>query len=286
MMTDSADHPPSYFKRLWLKWRAPGAKDEFKALMDDHDEAKDTLSDDEKDLISAVLDFDDVTAEQACIPRSEIIYIKASDTFSTIWETFATSRHTRLPVCGDDLDDVKGFITLKDVIPHAQTNGKNFALATTMRQAVFVPASMTLPDVLRIIRTSRSALVLVADEYGGTTGLLTLKDIIEELVGDLDDEHAPTGPVQLIPLGNNTYSVDPRADLEDLADQLKQDALRPHDESPVDTLGGLVLKEAGRVPVVGEEFTLPGEVTAKVLESDGRRIQRLSLHVPPASQEA
>lgn len=271
------ENSTNLFSRLISQWRKPDAGDEFEELLDAHDEDKENLSDDEKLLISAALEFDDLTADDACLPRADIVAVPATASFNEIWHVFVEQRKSRLPVYGENLDDIVGLIGLKDLLPFTNGSGKKaFKMNEVIRPVTFVPTTMTLPRVLKQMRKDRTTLVLVADEYGGTTGLLTLKDLVAELIGDVHDEHneARSDIRQLSPI---SWEADARIDIDDLAAFLNASELEELADDEIESLGGLLAKIAGHIPQQGESFQLLPTLQADIISADARRVLRVKL---------
>lgn len=250
---------------------------ELQELLSSHDHDGEPLGEEARAFILAALEFNSLTAEEMCIPRGDVVFLRESFSFEECMEVFNSSRHSRLPVCRESLDDLVGFITLKDMLPHVG-NPAAFSLKAAMRPCTFVPENLTLDKTLKIMRKNKVQMAMVLDEYGGTSGLITLKDILECLVGDIEDEHEQAesrNGLELMPGG--AYDVDPRMELEELEEKLGITMGEPEEERDYETIGGLVLNIAGRVPQKGEKFKLTNGVRLIVLEADGRRIQRLQL---------
>lgn len=254
---------------------------ELHALIEQREEDNTPLTVHEKELIANALQFRNVDADEVSVPRSEIIYLKAEDTFEQVMTTFQKTRHSRLPVVGEDLDDVLGFITLKDIICFVE-NPQDFSLKNTLRPATFVPDTMPLPRVLQLMKKSKVQLVMIADEYSGTAGLLSLKDILEELVGEVEDEHETEDTPLYKSIGINRYWLDAKLPIEDATKYLNLKLPLPEgvaeNDLPYETMGGLILHLAGRVPATGESLKL-GQHTATITESDGRRVTALEIAV-------
>lgn len=223
----------------------------------------------ERELLENALTFSATTADEVGMPRADIASIPANADFATALKAFQDSNHSRLPVIGNDLDDVKGLITLKDIIALVGRE-KDFDMDKLLRPVTFVPESMPLPRVLHIMKRTRVPLVMVSDEFGGTSGLITLKDILEEILGDFEDEHEDGKGPGLVSLGQKRYRVQGDYALEDLDGQLNTQLAPAY--SDVETLGGAILREAKTVPVKGQTFVLHGGVHATVVGSDGRRV--------------
>ncbi len=240
------------------------------------------LTAEEQTLMAAAVEFHDVEADDLAIPRNEIVALNHDDPYRSVMRAFIASGHSRLPVCGRDLDELLGFVTLKDVVAFTEKE-KEFALNHILRPITYVPDSMPIFRVLQQMRRARVQMAIVVDEYGGTSGLITLKDILEKLVGSLDDENDRADPVMIFPVSPGRYKLDPRLDIDELAARLRVDFGFDEGERPYDTVGGYILSLLGRVPENGEQVKLPGGHTLVVKEADGRRLQVLELILKPVT---
>lgn len=239
------------------------------------------LSVEEKALVAAALEFSHQTADSASIPRADIVAVSADATFDDIIRIFAERQHSRLPVIRENLDDIIGFITLKDMIRHVHSK-KRFSLEKSLRPCTFVPDNLSAPKVLEIMRKEKVQMAIVVDEYGGTAGLVTLKDIIEVLIGEMEDEHETATPEMLTEISADKIIIDPRLPLEDLEEHLNTEFLLVDSngftvERDFETVGGLIFALARRVPEVGETFATGNGYTLTVTEGDGRRLQKIEL---------
>lgn len=251
---------------------------------------KPPLSPEEKALVAASLEFSNRTAEAVSVPRADMVTIPAEATFTEIIDIFADCQHSRLPVVGEDLDDVIGFITLKDMARYVG-RAKSFSLKQNLRACTFVPDNLSVFKVLEAMRRDRVQMAIVVDEYGGTAGLVTLKDIIEVLVGEMEDEHETSAPQMLTPIGDNTYRVDPRLPIEALEEELGTtfvllDNNGNEMERDFETVGGLVLGLSRKMPQKDEEFSTGNGYTFLVTQTDGRRIQQLELSYNPTAAQS
>ena len=278
---------PKLITRLRALFGRRGDRDEeLMELVNAREDAdKPPLSPEEKALVAAALEFSNRTAESVSIPRADMITLNVTDSYKNIIATFAECQHSRLPVIREDLDNVIGFITLKDMIGF-MGNAKKFTLKNNLRPCTFVPDNLSIPKVLEAMRHDRVQLAIVVDEYGGTAGLITLKDIIEVLVGEMEDEHETSTPQMLTPVGEHKYHLDPRLPIEELEQELKtvftvMDSSGNALERDYETAGGLVLTLAKRVPEKGEAFSTGNGYIFTVLETDARRIHKLELSFNP-----
>lgn len=249
-----------------------GLHKELNDIAVNHDDGE-PLTDEEKALMAAVLRFDEVEAESICVPRSDIVTVDKSDDFETVLDVFMTCKHSRLPVVNGNKDDMLGFVTIKDILPFIDDR-ESFALEKVLHLTTFVPESMDIAMVLALMKKNHVQMAVVVDEYGGTTGIITLKDIVEELVGEVHDEHETPEPVMIMPMGGGLYKVDPKLEMVVLEDRLGMN-LTPdieEGERDFDTVGGLVFHLAGKVPEKGESFELPGGSSLTVTDADNRRV--------------
>ena len=239
----------------------------------------------QREMRLRIADFASARVEDVMIPRSEIIAVELSTSMDDLIQLYANEAHSRLPVYRETLDDPVGVVHIRDLIGEiARANGDepkedDAPLERLRRDILFVPPSMPLPDLLVKMQASRTHLALVVDEYGGTDGLVSLEDLVEEIVGEIEDEHDEEVAL-LIRRGRLAWEVDARMETEDFAEETGLDLeLEDHD---VDTLGGVAFALAGRVPLRGEVLPHPTGVDLEILESDVRRIQRLVVRKPAA----
>jgi CBS domain containing-hemolysin-like protein len=237
------------------------------------------LSHVERQMLKNLLHFGERTADDLAVPRGEIVAVPSNIPFEALVAAFAEAGHSRLPVYEDSLDKVIGMIHMKDVFA-LQVSGAEPPddIQALMRTPLYVPESMGVLDLLARMRSGRVHLAIVVDEFGGTEGLVTIEDVVEEIVGDIEDEHDEELPGMLIPLEDGLWDADARAELEDVAETV--DARLGIVEEDVDTLGGLALVLAGHVPQRGEIIHHPSGWKLEVTEADARRVNRLRLHAP------
>jgi CBS domain containing-hemolysin-like protein len=268
---------------------------ELEEALDEYDEeeqdkgaaspAKGDLSAIERQMVRNLLHFSEHTVDDVAVPRADIIAIEEKASFADLAALFAEAGHSRIPVYRETLDTIVGMVHIRDAF--AILAGKApvpDTLEPLIRQPLYVPESMGALDLLAEMRAKRTHLAIVLDEYSGTEGLLTFEDLVEEIVGDVEDEHDEEPEALLIPLEGGLWEADARAELEDVAKEI--DEKLADVEEDVDTLGGLAFVIAGRVPDPGEivEHEQSGW-KLEVLASDGRRVSRLRLH-PPAAKES
>lgn len=236
------------------------------------------LSPIERKMVRNLLQFGQQTVDDVAVPRGEIIAISESASFDEIVAIFADAGHSRLPVYRETLDEVIGMIHVKDVFVVLADKRDPPPLLDLIRQPLYVPQSMDALDLLADMRAKRTHLAIVIDEYSGTEGLVTIEDLVEEIVGEIEDEHDDE-PVLLFTRGDNgRWDADARAELDDIGEAI--DPRLAEVEEDVDTLGGLSAVLAGHVPEVGETLLHPSGWRIEVTEADERRVHRLRLHPP------
>ncbi len=233
----------------------------------------------EREMLKNLLHFGERTVGDIAVPRSDIMAVPTTISFADLVKAFADAGHSRLPVYRDNLDNVSGMIHIKDVFAILASNRKPPAtIAKLIRQPLYVPAARGVLDLLADMRAKRMHLAIVIDEYSGTEGLVTIEDLVEEIVGDIEDEHDDAPVALLAYVEDGIWEADARAPLEDVAETI--DARLGEIDEDVDTLGGLAFVLAGHVPIVGEILTHESGWRLEVTEGDERRVMRLRLHAP------
>src|SRR6187455_835346 len=229
--------------------------------------------------------IDEQDADDVAIPRGEIIAVAADAGWDELVGLFAEHGHSRLPVYRDTLDQVIGMIHIKDVFPflaHGKPPPEDWT--ELMREPLYVPQARGALDVLADMRAKRMHLAIVLDEFSGTDGIVTIEDLVEEIVGEIEDEH-DDAPVELVvPLGDGMWDADARAELEDVAETVDDPRIAEVEEA-VDTLGGLAFVLAEQVPPVGAVLHHPSGWCIEVTEGNETHVTRLRLHRPEEVEE-
>ncbi len=275
---------------IWRKLKSlfgenePTLRDQLEEAIEQHEhdpapEAEGDLSQLERQMVRNLLHFGERDAGDVGVPRADIIAVEEKTSFADLVTLFAEAGHSRLPVYRETLDEVIGMIHVKDVFAILATGASHPTdIAGLIRQPLYVPMSRGTLDLLADMQSKRVHLAIVLDEYSGTEGLVTIEDLVEEIVGDIEDEHDDAPEALLVPLDGGAWDADARVELEDVAETIDP-KLAEHDED-VDTLGGLAAVLAGRVPTKGECLETPSGWTLEVIEADSRRIEKLRLHPP------
>jgi CBS domain containing-hemolysin-like protein len=244
------------------------------------------------DIVDQAEAFGTVRVDDIKTPRADIVAVEISTTFEDVVRQFVEAEHSRMPIYRESLDDPVGVVHVKDVFKMLADEARRPSanepvLRRLRREALYVPGSMRAADLLVRMQTSRIHMALVIDEFGGTDGLVTLEDLVESVVGEIEDEHDETSRAQIIARGG-VYEADGRAPLEEIENCLGESLGAEDFEEEVDTIGGLVSAIAGRVPQRGEVISLPGRYDFEIVDADPRRVKRVRvrrIEQAPAAEE-
>jgi CBS domain containing-hemolysin-like protein len=267
--------------------KEPSLREQIEDVIDEAEEDSDDrrgsnavgdLSPIERKMLRNLLHFGEQTVDDVAVPRGEIIAIPESASFEAVVAAFAEAGHSRLPVYRETLDEVVGMIHVKDVFAVLAEKRTPPPLLDLIRQPLYVPQSMGVLDLLADMRAKRTHLAVVIDEYSGTEGLVTIEDLVEEIVGEIEDEHDDEPAVLFAPGTDGCWEADARAELDDIGEAV--DPRLAEVDEDVDTLGGLAAVLAGHVPEVGEILHHPSGWRIEVTEADEKRVHRLRLHPP------
>ena len=234
----------------------------------------------ESDLLDNVFDFADHLAHEVMIPRQDMVCLFADDSYAENLKVVRETHHTRYPLCLDDKDHVMGMIHLRDLMDLNFSDAEEKDLKTIMREILVVPEGMSVAKLLQLMRRKRIHIAVVADEYGGTAGLVAMEDIIEEIVGDIKDETDDINQAEIQRMPDNSYEFDGRVLFDDVAELLNI-RLDDHRE---DTIGGYIFGVLGRRPEIGDEVTI-GEYIFTVLQATGFRVVRVKAMPLPDDEE-
>ena len=234
-------------------------------------------------MLRNLLHFSDHDADDVAIPRSEITAISSESSWAEVVALFAEAGHSRIPVYREQLDDVIGMMHIKDVFPFLANGTPPPAEWTVlMRQPLYVPQSRRALDVLADMRARRTHLAIVLDEFSGTDGIITIEDLMEEIVGEIEDEHDELPVDPLVEVAEGVWDAEARMELDDVAKRVDDPRLAEVEES-VDTLGGLAFVLAEEVPQPGRVLTHPSGWTLEVIDGNETHVTRLRLHRPDAA---
>jgi CBS domain containing-hemolysin-like protein len=255
-------------------------KQAIEEIIEDHDDAKQNgdVTDDnthERTLIANILKLNDETVEDVMVPRADIIGIDQNASHKDLMALLSEYQYSRFPVFNDQLDDIVGTIHIKDII--AQMASKNdVVIKDLVRPIPIISPSMSVSDLILFMKEHRKHMVLVIDEYGGIDGLITLGDIIESIVGEIEDEYDTSNHTILLERPDGSILAEGRVELDDFEEQFDK-IFSEDDHEEADTLAGLVFSLAGRVPARGEIITHDNGLEFEILDADPRRINRLKI---------
>ncbi len=251
----------------------PRNRDELKELVNESCE-KGILDAEAVAMIEGALAVSEMQVRDAMIPRSHMVVIPLDIPLDEFLPIVLESGHSRFPVIGEDRDEVEGILLAKDLLRHYAEGTGPLDLRALVRPAVVIPESKRLNMLLRDFRASRNHMAIVVDEYGGVSGLITIEDVLEEIVGEIDDEHDEEEEAPIKPLSKSRFQINALAEIEDFNEAFEC----VFSDEDYDTVGGLLLAEFGRVPERGEEVVLAERFEFRVTASDNRRIIMLEMN--------
>jgi len=268
-----------WLKELFgMKGGEGSARDVLEELIEEREDGEVPIDAEERLLLANILELRGRTIHDVMVPRADIVSIDCETGLSGVIDLLTREGHSRLPVFNEDLDDAIGMIHIKDVLAW-RGRDSDFRLQQIVRKVLFVPPSMQVLELLLQMRATRCHMALVVDEYGGIDGLVTIEDLVEEIVGEIEDEHDNTDEPTMIEGPNGTFVADARVTIEMLEQRLG-DIVSDEEREDIDTLGGLVFSLASRVPVRGELISHPSGLEFEIIDADPRRIKSLRLRVP------
>ena len=283
--------------RSWLRLKRRGRKreealrDALEEIIEEAEAEGEGGPDDEpitageRGLLRNIIRLRDVPASDVMVPRADITAVPEDIGYEELLREFSAHGHSRLPVYRESLDDVNGFVHIKDLLTARGGSGLDlpaFDLKASLRQILFVAPSMRVLDLLLQMRLSRQHLALVVDEFGGIDGLITIEDLVEQIVGEIEDEHDIAVGPKLIPRPDGTLTADGRATIEEFEQRVGPVLTAEEREADIDTIGGLVVHLADRVPSRGELIVHPSGITFEVRDADPRRVKRVRVRDLPA----
>lgn len=238
-------------------------------------EAEGIIEEEEREMIHSIIEFGDTTAKEVMTPRTSIFMLDAESTIDEVWDEILDSGYSRIPVYGEDLDEILGILYVKDLMTFAKEGTTDIPLKNILREAYFVPDTKSIVEVLDEFRSKQVHMAIVLDEYGGTVGLATIEDLIEEIIGEIKDEYDLHEEDEIEKISEFKYRVDARINIEDLNKELELDIPESED---YESLGGYVLDILGRVAVVEDIVELDG-LRMKVLVVDKMRVVKILIEI-------
>ena len=227
------------------------------------------------DMIEGVFEISELRVRDIMIPRSQIIVVHDDDTEENILSIIASSRHSRYPVVGEDIDEIKGLLIAKDLLIYRNTHPKTFNIRDFMRPATVIPESVRVDRLLRKFQKERYHLAVVVDEFGSVSGLVTIEDVLEQIVGDIADEGEKSGTDNIKAVNSSSYLISGVTPIEDFNEKFGTN----FSNDDAETIAGLLIKTCGHLPVKGETIVLAGKFKFRVVNADKRRVKQLELRL-------
>ncbi len=290
--SDQAVEAPSFWARLKRVFRPtlgrePTLKESFEDILSEHHEIADALTPEERLMITNIVSIRESRIYDVMVPRAAIVSLDLNSSLADSVRVFRDAAHSRLPVYRETTDDIIGMVHIKDLIEwwdhalHGNEAREEFTLKSIMRKVLFVPPSMPVLDLMLKMQAARIHMAIVIDEFGATDGLVTIEDLVEEIVGEILDEHEDEGPAFTV-ADNGVIDADARVEITELENHFGFDLV--DEDEDIDTIGGLVVHLINRVPQRGELVRHPEGLEIEISDADARRIRRVRI-TPPKMDE-
>ena len=247
-------------------------QESLEELIEEEEDISEQITPEERDLLMNLLRLGHLSAEDAMVPRPDIVAVEESATLADIVEAIKESGHSRMPVFRETLDEITGMVHIRDVLALWNDMAK-FRLQNIVRPVLFVPQSIPVVDLLAKMRTSRLHMAIIVDEYGGTDGLVTIEDLVEEIVGEIEDEHDQAPAPSLSQTGDGSVEADARTEIEALEAHFSVKLRESELDEDIETVGGLVSRLAGRVPLKHDRLSHPSGLSFEIIDADPRRVK-------------
>ncbi|WP_413493402.1 CNNM family magnesium/cobalt transport protein CorC [Morganella psychrotolerans] len=274
--SDTPNQKKGFFSQLrqQLFHGEPKSREDLVEVIRDS-EQNSLIDPDTRDMLEGVMDISDQRVRDIMIPRSQIVTLKRNQTLDECLDVIIDSAHSRFPVISEDKDHIEGLLMAKDLLPFMRSDSEEFSIDKVLRHAVVVPESKRVDRLLKEFRSQRYHMAIVIDEFGGVSGLVTIEDILELIVGEIEDEYDDEDDVDIRQLSLHSYSVRALTQIEDF-----NDAFGTHfSDEEVDTVGGLVMQAFGHLPTRGETIEIDNYMF-KVAMADSRKIIQLHVKIP------
>ena len=267
---------------LGFKSGSNSFRESIEELIEEHHEDSVPGAAEERTMFRNLLDFGRLDVADLMVPRADIVSVPENILLDELIRLICERGHSRVPVHAGSLDDVSGMVHIRDVITYWKEK-VDFQLGSILRPLLYVPSSMRIQDLLLEMRVTKIHMALVVDEFGGTDGLVTIEDLVEEIVGEIEDEHDRVSDPSLVRRNDGLLDADARVGVAELEQQIKIDLLPDKRDDEIVTLGGLVCELVGRVPSRGELIAHPSGLTFEVVEADPRKVRRLRVYPAPST---
>lgn len=282
------DHTLGQVLRNWLRSVGrrrngePSLRETLEPFIERDEDETELFKPEERAMLLNLLNFGNLRVVDVMVPRADIVAVESASPIHDIIAILREAGHSRLPVYRETLDDIAGMIHVRDLL-RFWNQEEPFSLAKAVRETLFVPPSMLVVNLLLQMRATHIHLAIVVDEYGGTDGLVTIEDLVEEIVGEIQDEHDSEEVPALVEAADGMFDADARVPVEELEQRVGFGLVPQEHEEDVDTLGGLVFSLVGRIPARGELIPHPSGIEFEVTDADPRRIKHLRIRNVPST---
>ena len=258
-------------------------KESIETALDSEQKDMEGISKQERLMLLNILKIDEIRSQDIMIPRADISAVEINDSFEKVIEVFLKESHSRVPVYEKNLDNITGMIHIKDLVKYQNEHKKDHIFLNTIKREILqIPPSMPALDLLLKMQITRLHMAIVIDEYGCTDGLITIEDVIEEITGEIEDEHDEKNLPMLIKTSNNTIEASARVEIADLTNVTNIDLISDYEFDDIDTLGGLIFSMTGRVPQRGEIIKHKSGITFEIKDADPMKIKYVKIVTPKA----
>ena len=279
MEKNGTKHNRSFWQRLIpIGFRRTVTQEEIETLIDSGQETG-LIDEEMNEMIHRIFELKEIVVREVMVPRTDIKALEISSTMEEVARLVVEAGHSRVPVYEETIDKVVGIVYAKDLLKYWVSKGKNISVKELMRKPLFVPETKGIDELFTELKSKRIHIAIVVDEYGGTSGLVTIEDLIEEIVGDIQDEY-DVEEEEFSETGAGEYLVDARMDIDELAEKLDVDL--PREE--FDTLGGFLVHLTNRIPAAGESIAF-NSLLFTIIEADERKVSKVKIEIKPPSSE-
>ena len=270
------------FERITNSVQRKSLEEAMTELVEAYDDEKSALGKEEQLMLQNVLHFSKMTADDILTPRDDIVAVPDNISLEELVKIAVEQGHSRMPVYHDTIDHIKGFVHVKDVLPLlAKKPAGNFKLSSILRQVLLIPPSLRLINLIAKMRSARVHMAVVIDEYGGTEGLLTIEDVVEKIIGHIEDEHDDNAVPNIVMHASNILESAGRTPIEEIEQALGVELADAETKEDCHTIGGLLSALSNRVPVAKETIEHPAGYLFTILEADPRRVKRIKIEPVP-----
>ncbi|MCK5041297.1 MAG: HlyC/CorC family transporter [Sphingomonadales bacterium] len=277
----------SWLRRTFFGGKGdPSLRESLEEIIEEHEDdgGGDKIGEDERSMLFNVLSYGSMRADDIMVPRVDIVAVDSVLPFDDLLGVFASAAHSRLPVYKENMDEIVGMVHVKDAVIalEGQQNSSNSqpTIENIMREVLIVAPSMKLMDLLAKMRAKRTHMAIVVDEYGGTDGLVTIENLVEQIVGDIEDEHDEDDRLVFVPVRPGVFDADARMPVEELESVLGYELLPEERDEDIETLGGVIVSIEGRVPQIGDVIEQRDGFKFEVLNGDARKIKKIRIYTP------